>query len=668
MQIKTNRSTWIAILFLLVFLCIAYLPKINHLGYYNDDWWQIYGGENFGTERFSAMYSTDRPARTYLHAPLYSLFGSEILPYQILALGIRWLGAVGLLWTLSLIWKNHRKELFLMSLLFLIYPGFLEQPNAFDYISHQFAMTFMIFSIGLSVKYIREKNLAIKVVYFLFSSIFSLMTFFLMDYYLGMEAYRWLILGYLQIKANPGKLKKNFVKYFLKILPFSLSMFIFLFWRIFLFQGSRYTTDISRIQTNIFESPILALFNIFRLWFIDIGEIFVSVWAEPGYETLSVLRGYDFIYGLVLGIVAVALLLIYLKAQQSNEILDECDKNWALEAAIIGFIGAVICVIPINIAERNVSFPTFNRFSFPSAMGVSIFTIAMAAYLLKQKYQKILFSLLIFTAILTHYANNEYFANRWIETQKFWQEVIWRVPGIEKGSMLTGFYTAPIQEGYFIWSPANLLYYSSSPEIKIGAEVLNYGTYQEIQMKKSLEKKHRSFSFDFNYSNTLVFSKPTPKSCLRFINKNQIEISKFDDPLISLVAPYSNIEKITKTSTLNQEMYSKLFGAEETDISWCSIYEKASLARQFGDWQAIVDLNAIADQNDLKPFDDIELFPFVQAYAYTGLQDEVNQLAPIINETPFYRYQACQIFSNKEKSSDPAIKSGNQYLAEIFCD
>jgi hypothetical protein len=665
---KSNRSTWIAILFLLVFLCITYLPKINHIGYYNDDWWQIYGAENFGTQRFEAMYSADRPARMYLHAPLFSLFGSEIFPYQLVGLGIRWLGAVGLLWTLSLIWKNQRKEIFLMSLLFLIYPGFLEQPNAFDYISHQFAMTFMIFSLGLSVKFIQEKSSTLRIVYFLFSSLFSLITFFLMDYYLGMEAYRWLILGYLQIKANPAKLKQNIGKYFLKILPFSLPMSLFLFWRIYLFQGSRYTTDIDRIKSEIFESPLLSLLNILRRWFMDVSDIFVSIWTEPAYNKLSDLRSSDFVYAILLATIGVGLLLFFWKTQQSRVNPDKSDKNWALEAAIIGFLGAVICLIPINIAERDVSFPTFNRFSFPSAIGVSMTTIAIISFLLKQKYQTVLYSLLIFTAIITHYTNNDYFAKRWVETQNFWQEWVWRVPGIENGSMLTGFYTAPIQEGFFVWAPANLIYQFSSPEIHFGAEVLNYDTYQEIIMSRTIKKNHRSFSFDFSYSDTLVFSKATTKSCLRFIDKNQMEISKYDDPLIALFAPYSNIEKITETSTLNQEMFTKLFGVGEPDLTWCYIYEKASLARQFGDWQEIANLHAQAREQDLRPYDHIEWFPFLQAYAYLGMEDGVNQLAPIINETPFYRYQACQIFSQKEYDPNPAILTGNQYLADTFCD
>lgn len=663
-----KRYIWISLLFLLLYLAVTYLPNINHLGYYNDDWWQIYGGENFGTERFTEMYSSDRPARAFLHAPLFSLFGSQILPYQLLALAIRWLGAAVLMWTLSLIWKNHYKEIFLMSLLFLIYPGYLQQPNAFDYMSHQLAITMMIFSIGLSVKYIQANSKTLKMIYFSISVLFSLITFFLMDYYLGMEAYRWLILGYLQIKENPGMIKRDFGKVFLKIFPFTLPVFVFLFWRIFLFQGSRYTTDLGRISSSILGSPQLSLFNILRRWFVDVGDIFVSIWTEPAYQTLSDLRGYDLVYGVVLGTIGIGLIIIYWKISQAKDNQVVPDNNWALAAAIIGFLGAIICLLPINVAERDVSFPTFNRFSFPSAVGVAIATIAIISYSIKNRWQNIIYALLIFTAILTHYTNQDYYANRWIETQKLWQQWTWRVPALEKGTVLSGLYDQTIQEGFFIWAPANLLYFSGMPELMIGAEVLNENTIHEIIMKRSLERDFRSFKYDFSLGNTLVFSKPKSNTCLRFLDQNQIELSVYDNPLISLAAPYSHIEKISEPNNQNQEMYTKLFGEVESDLTWCYIYEKASLARQFGDWQKIADLHIQAHEHDLRPYDHIEWFPFLQAYAYLGLEDEVDQLAPIINETPYYRHQACQIFSQKEYDPDPAINSGNQYLADTFCN
>ncbi|HSM23270.1 MAG TPA: hypothetical protein VK856_00210, partial [Anaerolineaceae bacterium] len=174
---------------------------------------------------------------------------------------------------------------------------------------------------------------------------------------------------------------------------------------------------------------------------------------------------------------------------------------------------------------------------------------------MKSKWQLSVLSLLIFASITSHFSNNSYYANRWIETKNFWQQWIWRIPGIEKHTMLTGFYPETIQEGYFIWGPANLVYYFNSPEIMIGAEVLNNDTYKDIQMQKHFEKSFRSFYFNFSFEDTLVFTKPTINSCLRIIDNQQIELSKYDHPLISLVSPFSKMNLISEEDTINYEIF-----------------------------------------------------------------------------------------------------------------
>src|SRR5690606_20262425 len=100
-------------------------------------------------------------------------------------------------------------------------------------------------------------------------------------------------------------------------------------------------------------------------------------------------------------------------------------------------------------------------------------------------------------------ANNARFALEWSETRRFWQHVIWRVPGLEDGATLTGFRTTPIYEGYFIWSPANLLYRPPAlnlpyrpPDkdvpLPLSAEVLNPEVLRSIVLNEPYEKELRS--------------------------------------------------------------------------------------------------------------------------------------------------------------------------------
>jgi hypothetical protein len=315
------------VFFLFLFALIAYAPKIQIFGYYNDDWWQIYGGENFGIQRFPEMYASDRPALAYWHAFLFSIFGSQILPYQILALGIRLLGSIGLFWALTLVWKKRIIEVILMSILFLVYPGFLEQPNGFDYQTHQVAITSFVFSIGFSILSINSKFIGRKILFFLISSSLSIIIFFFMEYYVGLEIYRWLLIGCIYLRENLKINRKIVFQYILKVIPYSFSMFFFVFWRIFLFESTRYATDVNRIKIELLSSPFLSFFNIGRRWISDIGDIFFKVWSKQGYKNVFELRSSDLVIAFLLGFIAIGPLFLLIKFFENNLVIKRDEIN-----------------------------------------------------------------------------------------------------------------------------------------------------------------------------------------------------------------------------------------------------------------------------------------------------------------------------------------------------
>lgn len=666
-----NNPYFSAILFLILFGLIAFLPKIQHFGFYNDDWWQIYGAEISGVERFPEMYASDRPVRAYWHALLFILFGSKILPYQILAVFIRITGALGLFWTLGKVWQNNHKANFFISLIFLLYPGFLEQPNGFDYQIQQVALTSFIFSLGFSVLYFAKTGLR-KLFYLLITFLLSLVTFSFMEYYIGLEIYRWLLLGSIYFRNKKPIDWSNLYRFIKKLIPTTFATVIFLIWRVFFFKSTRYTTDVGRIGRDFLESPLISILSIFRRWFGDIADVFLTVWVKRGYKNLSDLSSSEFISAIFLASVGVILFILFLKlssvrSKSVSEKEPDERKSWIREALLVGFLGAIISLVPINLAEREVLYPIFNRFSLPSSIGVSLFFVALFFLLLSPAWRNGLIGLMIFGSMLSHFTNNTYYANRWIETQNFWQQWAWRVPGLAQGTMLAGFYPEPIQEGYFIWGPANLLYYADSPEISVGAEVLNNDTIKDIQMGNDFEKIFRTFYFKFSFQDSLIFTKPGTDTCLRFIDSNQPELSTRDNPLIVLAAPYSHINQISTQSTLNTAMFDKIISASRQPVTWCYLYQKASLARQIGDWKEIENLYNQALTNNLQPADSIEWFPFLQGLAIQGADDHLGQIAAQINETPYYRYQACQIFRNQDPTASPQVRKQNEKLAALFC-
>jgi hypothetical protein len=148
-----KRSRAIPYLLLLLVSALAYLPFIGRFTYANDDWYLMYGAHARGADYFAPAFERDRPMRAYVLGPAYELFGDDPLPYHVSAYVFRLLGAVSLFWLLNQVWPSSSKRKsgangkanlqstnyqlpvtnLLIALLFLLYPGFLSQPNPIDY-------------------------------------------------------------------------------------------------------------------------------------------------------------------------------------------------------------------------------------------------------------------------------------------------------------------------------------------------------------------------------------------------------------------------------------------------------------------------------------------------------------------------------------------------------
>ncbi len=147
---KFNRvATFLALVLL---SALAYLILAPKFGFHADDWYSIYGASTRGTEAFWQIFSFDRPARAILMIPLYNLFGASAPLYSYSGYAVRLVGALFFYWMLDGLWPRRQWVGALAALLYLIYPGFLEQPNAFDYQSHMWSISAGLISIAFSVR------------------------------------------------------------------------------------------------------------------------------------------------------------------------------------------------------------------------------------------------------------------------------------------------------------------------------------------------------------------------------------------------------------------------------------------------------------------------------------------------------------------------------------
>ncbi len=140
------------ILLLIVFGALAYLPWVGKFGYYNDDWYLMYSARAYGPRAFWDIFSVDRPARALVMIPAYTLFRDNVLFYNLSAFAFRVVSAISLFWLLCMLWPRQKTLALWAALLFLLYPGFLSQPNGIDYQSQMVSLAAALLSIALSIK------------------------------------------------------------------------------------------------------------------------------------------------------------------------------------------------------------------------------------------------------------------------------------------------------------------------------------------------------------------------------------------------------------------------------------------------------------------------------------------------------------------------------------
>ncbi len=140
-----KHETAISILLIALVVVITHLVHAAQFGIYRDSWSLFTGGYIDGPAKFFQIWAIDRPGVAYLYAAAYSLFGDTLLAYNLAIVSLRFLGALGLLWALRMFWPQARVQTLLVVILFIVYPGFIQLPNAMEYLPHITSLAYSSF-------------------------------------------------------------------------------------------------------------------------------------------------------------------------------------------------------------------------------------------------------------------------------------------------------------------------------------------------------------------------------------------------------------------------------------------------------------------------------------------------------------------------------------------
>jgi hypothetical protein len=353
-------------------------------------------------------------------------------------------------------------------------------------------------------------------------------------------------------------------------------------------------------------------------FFVSIWIVLVAAWAQ-------IFAGIDpSVHGVrtIALYIAVSLIVFavtfYFLFKQSQEEASKRSSFYAIGLGLflLPFAGAPFWLTGLTISLAHPA----SRFTLPFMFAVSLILAGLIEFI-PARFRYYVLALLIGLAAGRQFLwSTDYLRNWQAQKNLFWQ-MSWRAPHLKPNTLVLMNQQLSFYADNSLSAPLNWIYapHSRADEIHY---VLFYPTNRLDSSLPTLQKgipiqyDYIAGRFNGNTSQAVAFYYDPP-SCLRLLEPELDSNNHFIlvDSLMREASALSNRNQILDSS---DAVMPKVYGPEP-EHGWCYYFEKADLARQFGDWEKVVKLadEAFKLKND-SPNNPIERFVFIEGYAHTG--------------------------------------------------
>jgi hypothetical protein len=645
-QFPKLREEWASTLLIVLVTLLTYAPFIGQLGFYRDDWYLIWMAEHQGWNGIIDLFRGDRPLFGWFYALDYLLLGSNPLGWHLLGLFVKLVSAFAFLWLLRSLWPQHKIETTVITLLYVVYPGFYQQPNVGTFMNHLMAYAGAILSLACTVQALKTNAPLGRIVYTFFGLLLAAFYIFTYEALIGIEAVRALLIGYFYYRQKAEHWKTAIRPTLSKLSPYLLLSAGFLFWRLFVFQAVRRATRVDILMGDYLSLP---LYNAMRLTvetFKDVFESSILAWMVPYYQFTFSARYRDL--GIAFGLTILVLVLLAgysLVSQRRSEVDYESQHKPYLDWLVLGIMIVFVTTLPVVAAGRHVFFSIqWDKYTLQSSFGVALLAGGFVLHAIRGRLRWVALALLLFSGVVTQAFSAMYYRDFWEAQRAAWWQLSWRAPQIAEGTTviasLPGIYQ--LAEEYEVWGPVNLLYHRGEP-LKISGQV----PYPEITLNLASRLQEErlvrgTVTVKRDYGQVLVVSMPDNASCLHVYN-GALGLSLTESPTVAMMAPYSDTSWI-QASADPPAVPTQIFGSEPQH-DWCFYYQKMNLALQTGNWTEATRLAEEAISRDLRPAETAEWLPVLFAYANSGQEKRVKQTSKLIYDRNTRIYLCHQLSS-----------------------
>lgn len=581
-------------------------------GFYWDDMPMSWIRYELGREALTKYFYTARPVWAVLYQVTTTFLPPVPAAWQIFSILWRWFGVV-LLWKfVRELWPGREGMAILAGLLFLLYPGFNLQWASFLTAHFWIVVSFFLASFLLMLE--AMKNPERYWIYTVPAMLLSVLNLWMLEYFYSLEFVRVIVIFYLLLQAGQGRgLFKLVRQTLLHWSPYLLVFIANVLYRTFVFTNEAYG-NILFAELRI--DPIAAFDGLFR-------SIFSDLWlaSAQAYGTIFIFPNIAVDGPLTTLMYVVAVLIVggsvYFFLRNAISPTQRLSSSWMIG---IGFLAMLLSGGPYWLATLDISlsFPA-SRFTMSFMPGVSLL-LAGLFELIPPRLRFALAAAIVALSAGRQVMIGDSFLRDWGSQKNLFWQMRWRVPALEPYTLVLINEELSYYADNSISAALNWMY---DPDAS--ADDIHYALFYPVNrlggsltsLEPDMPVRYTYIAGDFhgNTSDAVAFYYDPPY-CLRLLDPDLDANNRFilDDSLMRDAAALSNPGRILREPVALMPA----FYAPEPGHGWCYYFQKAELARQFGDWDEVNRLAAEAFELDEHFNNPVELFVFIEGYAHAG--------------------------------------------------
>jgi len=620
-------------LIILAVMVITFGLMIPELGFYLDDWPNVYFDEVGGNEATLLFHANDgRPLKGWYPVALFDLFGYSPLPWQIFNFALRYLTVIFAWLVFRSVWPGSSMQVGIAAILFSVYPVFAQHPIAVTFIPQWTTFLCVFLSFYLMILGVKKPKWAI--LFYFLAMLISAIGLVISDYFIALEFVRPIILWLL----NPGqknKFKQKIIDTGLRYLPFLAVVAVYVVWRWFF--ASLPGED--RLEVSLLSAlaaaPIKETFQLVMHAAQDFLYLVVAAWYKTFQPGMLDITGPAEIGALAISVFLAAFVyLSIVKTTSLDAVFTSADKSEWKQRLFLASLMVILGAVPGWLIGRQVSDPSGiwnDRFGMASMAGASLLVVSLTEKLFSsEKWRLGFLAVLVGLAAGWQVRNLNDYRWSWTYQKRFYNQLIWRIPSLEPDTLFLSDREAFAKVGVYPTAFAiNTLYPQSRDTDQVDYWFLTIQKYfgddfENFTEGGAVKAGHWQAWFSGNSSDSIVFDfRGDSEHCLWVLGPEDAL-----NPFISDITRSSlTVSDLSRISTQSTAGYPKWGGTGmELPNDWCYYFEKADLAQQRADWETIQTLWNQSSEFHSGANSGVEFVPFIDGFIHLSMFEQAIDL------------------------------------------